>query len=182
MVNFDTLAEIKNLIEKIKIVNNIQSSISQDTVVDLLANFSSLERALREHIQLITQKQITSIIDKLKTKKPLAREDLSCIELWIVGDAQYYTKLKINYSDWMRELNKVLEDIKTLSQYDFDLDSCNTLRAVIKDGIRNLSDIDYFIREQQRVEQFQKSIQQLDDEGRDMLISILENKLESENF
>jgi len=175
----DNLEEIKKLIEKINSINNIQDNLSEDLVTSLLASFSSLEEALRDHIRFVTQSQIISIIEKLKRKEPLTREDLSCVELWIVGDARHYIKLKINFADWIKELNRTLEDIKEISRYDFDLDSCNTLRAIIKDGIRNLSDIDYFIREQHRVEQFQKSIQQLDDEERQMLISILENKLET---
>ena len=182
MRKIDRLAEIKSLLERVKSTDQVETVISQEIVDDLLASFSSLEKTLREYIQELTQDRITVIIDKLRRKEVLTREELGCIELWIVGDAEYYTRLKLNFGQRLRELRRNLDDVKGYDGTSLDLEACNMLRAILKDGVRNLSDLDYFIREEERVGHFKKSIQQLDDESRDMLIEILEGKLESEKF
>jgi len=182
MRKIDRLAEIKTLLAKIKSTEQIGTVIPQETVDSLLGAFSSLEKTLREYIQEITQDKIIAIIDKLKIKEVLTREELGYVELWIVGDAEYYTRLKINFGQRLREVRRNLEDVKGYDGTKLDLEASNMLRAVLKDGVRNLSDLDYFIREEERVGHFKKSIQQLDDDARDMLIEILEGKLESEEF
>jgi len=176
------LNEIKSTVEKISKQGEISESIDQELISNLTSDFSKLGTHLREFMQDITKQQILQIVNKLKKGSALTEEDLKCIELWIVGDAEYFTKLENNFRDWIGEMNRIIVEIKNYSGKEIDLESCNRLRALSKDAVRNASDIDYFVGERDRIERFKESTIDIDVEERETLIDILHSKLGSELF
>ena len=124
------LEEIRGVIAKVGSSMKLLESASQAEVSDLTSSFSNLEGLLREYIQEITKKQILEIIAKLRKNEPLTPEELKYVELWLVGDAEYYTKLENNFADWIDEFNRIINEIKIITEKDLtlNLEICNRLR------------------------------------------------------
>ncbi|MFH1621533.1 MAG: hypothetical protein ABIA97_00230 [Candidatus Omnitrophota bacterium] len=178
------LNEIKSILEKISSKPAFTENTDTNVVSDLESSFSNLEGHLREYIQEITKKQILQIVDKLRNNKPVSEEELKYVELWIVGDAKYYTKFENNFEDWVSEMNRILKEVKVLAGdvTDLNLENCSKLRALSKDAVRNISDINYFIEQRERIRKFKESVAQIDKEERDTLVDILVSKLNSKTF
>lgn len=178
------LDEIKSDIVKIGSSLKLLESASQSEVSDLVSSFSNLEGQLREYVQEITKKQILAIINKLRSSESLSEDELKYVELWVVGDAEYYTKLENNFKDWIDEFNRIINEVKKITEKEsaLDLEVCNRLRALSKDAVRNISDINYFIEQRERIAKFKESIAKIDEEERETLIEVLVSKLNSDNF
>ncbi|MFC1646563.1 hypothetical protein ACFL2Y_05255 [Candidatus Omnitrophota bacterium] len=178
------LEEIKSAIGTIgSNLKNLETA-SQAEISDLVSSFSNLEGNLREYIQEITKKQILAIINKLRRNESLSEDELKYVELWVVGDAEYYTKLENNFKDWIDEFNRIINEVKKITGKEsaLDLEVCSRLRALSKDAVRNISDIDYFIEQRERIAKFKKSITKIGEEERETLIEILVGKLNSDSF
>lgn len=178
------LEEIRAIIAKVGSSIKLLESATQAEVSNLASSFSNLEGYLREYVQEITKKQILEIINKLRKNESLSPEELKYVELWLVGDAEYYTKLENNFADWIDEFNRIINEVKIITEKDLplNLEICNRLRALSKDAVRNISDINYFIEQRERITKFKQSIAQIDNEERETLIEILSGKLNSDTF
>ncbi len=144
--------------------------------------FDEFERTLREHIQETTEDRISEIINKLRTDDPMSSEDVEYIKLWVVGDADYYTKLENNFGDWVKELERLRNEIIRINDPQPDLPTCSKLRAILQDGLRLIPDIIFFLEQKERVDHFNQATVKLDREERDLLIKVLNNKLSSKNY
>ena len=66
-----------------------------------------LREDVREAIQENLRGTAEQIITKLKKDENLSYEDISYIEKWIVGDAEYYTEIENNFNDWVQECKRL---------------------------------------------------------------------------
>lgn len=147
------------------------SSVLQDT--DIL---------LREHIQQITEEDINKIIRKLKDGNDLTPNDISRLELWMVGDAQSYSKMENNFADWSKELKRLQEEISKYSASQLDIETVLTLRGLLRDTIGVLGSVMYFLQQKERIQNFKQSMNQLTPEDKDMLVRLLEQKKKSWDY
>lgn len=145
----------------------------------LSTTISDLEADLRESIQLQTQSEINQVIDKLRMKQLLDVKDIEYLKLWIVGDADYYSRLENNYQDWIIELERLMKEVKQINQSSTDLTSFGKARALLLDAMRVLGDIVFYLQQKERVQNFDSSTQEIDDGEREILISLLEGKSRS---
>lgn len=172
-----------------EVLNRVQQEsdkLSKTPQSEALMRFSALlgtfERELREAVQSLTQKDIIKIIDKLKMGEGLTADDHAVLKLWIVGDAEHYTKLENNYEDWQKELKRLVGEICSLGGRDLDISTAMHLRALIYDATRVMDDLIYFTQHKERLGRFVEATQELDREERFHLVQILEQKLKSERF
>ncbi len=144
--------------------------------------FSEYEIQLREYIQEITKGEISRIIQKLERRDEINAEELKFIKLWIVGDAEYYTRMENNFQDWLLEVKRIRDEINKVNQSEPDFETASRLRAMLEDGKRVLYDISFFLEKKERETAFADSTQELDREEKDLLVKLLKNKLTSKEF
>ena len=144
--------------------------------------FEELGAYMREYIQDITLDEIKVVIGKLKGGGDLTLADKDQIKLWLVGDADTYSKMENNYQDWLDELGRLMNELRKFSDITPDVASCSKMRALFRDGSRVLADLFYFIEQKDRVEKFEKSSQNFTDTERGILVRLLEQKIQSPDF
>lgn len=144
--------------------------------------FKEFEENLREHIQEVTKNQINGVIKKLESGERITSEELQYIRLWIVGDAEYYTKTENNFRDWLSELKRLVSEINKINDPQPNFEVAAKLRAILQDGIRLLPSIIFFLEQKARVSNFNEATAELDREEKELLVKLLKNKLASKEF
>jgi hypothetical protein len=144
--------------------------------------FSECEIQLREYIQEITRGEISRIMQKLESQKEINREELRFIKLWIVGDAEYYTRMENNFNDWLLEVKRIVGEINKINAAEPDFEVASRLRAMLEDGKRVIYDIAFFLEKKEREAAFTEATLELDKEERDLLVKLLRSKLTSKEF
>ena len=140
------------------------------------------EAGLREYIQYRTEEDMNEIMRKLKRGQEISPKDIERIKLWIISDADSYVRLENNFKDWLAELKRLVDEVNKYKGVEPDLDTAAKLRGLLRDSIRILNNISYYSEEKERVENFNRTVETLDEEERLLLKRILEQKLKSPNF
>jgi hypothetical protein len=144
--------------------------------------FTELGDYLRECIQGMTTTEIKGIINKLKKGILLTSQEQENLKLWMVGDADYYVRLENNYTDWQNELKRLMGEINALDLKAPDIVDLSKLRGLLQDAMRTVADILFYIQQKERVSLFEEASTVIDAEERDILIRLLEQKLNSSQF
>ncbi|MGA1842902.1 MAG: hypothetical protein ACMUIU_19980 [bacterium] len=140
---------------------------------------------IREEIQKETSEEIKNIISKLRANDELTSEDLDMIELWIIGDAESYTRMENNIQDWLEEYKRLENIIRDYEGKECTLTDLIKLHGIMEDAIRVSYDIAYFLENKQRIERFESSVKNvtsLGEKAREFLINILIDKLGSSDY
>jgi len=146
---------------------------TSDNYGDLDAQVETLEGQARETIQ--SKLAISSLLPKLKDRKPLTPEDLKTLELLIVGDAESFVKYEADLASWKERANQLLGEIGQLQSSSLDVDGLMHLRALCQELRRVLPSIVYYLEEKERAAKFQDAIKgPLDAEGYRALHEIVE--------
>jgi hypothetical protein len=147
----------------------------------LSTTMQEIEAGLREHVQGLTKDTITAIISKLETGQNLTPDDIQAIKLWICGDASYYVQLENNYQDWLEELDRTVQEVDALANNQPDFDIASRMRATLLDSIRVLGDIMFYLKQKERIENFDDSTQEIDPQERELLNMLLKGQLRYPN-
>ena len=176
--------DLKGII--LKLYEDYEKTISLgtgDAFGKLSAVFEELNSLLREQIQELTQQDMSAIIDKLKNGLTITPQDREQIRLWVVGDAEEYTKSERRFDTWLQELRQVMEEVKLLQEAPAnDVAAYSRLRALLREGSRIMGDVFYFLQQKERIEKFKKAVQEMDASERSILIQVLEQKMASPDF
>ena len=159
-----------------------QKTEDADAYMRLAAIFSEFEGQLREYIQDSSKDAVGGIIKKLEAGQEISNDETQLIKLWIVGDAEYYATLENNFNDWTQELKRLMDQINLMNNPQPDPVAASNLRAMLRDGMRLLPNIIFFLDQKTRVNNFAVSVATLDTEGKLFLIRLLKNKLTSKEF
>ncbi|HBO97456.1 MAG TPA: hypothetical protein DE315_06515 [Candidatus Omnitrophica bacterium] len=176
----ETFVKALNTVEKE--FDKLSKTPQSESLMRFASLLGELEGGLRELVQRMTKKEILIIIDKLKGGEELTTGEDALLKLWIVGDAEHYSKLENNYEDWANELKRLVNGICSLKGKELDIDLAMHLRALIYDATRVMDDLIYFTQHKERLERFIEVAEELDREERAHLVRILEQKLNSERF
>ena len=90
-----------------KVMENALANMSNDAFQQVGSVLSNNKNDIREALQKETSTEIKNIIDHLKNKRTISTEELELIKLWIVGDAESYTKMENNFQDWLQEFKRL---------------------------------------------------------------------------
>lgn len=174
------MANIQETIAKIK--SQYESATNNPNTTqywNLSSTLDELEGGLREHMQAMTKDQITQVINSLETGQELSSSDIELIKLWLVGDAEYYLKLENNYNGWLAELKRLIGEYEKIDAGNLDIKQASKLRAEALDGVRVLGDIVFFLKQQERVKNFESSVEEIEPQERKFIIDILRGKIRS---
>ena len=144
--------------------------------------FEGLDSMFREHLQAMTLDEIKLVIRKLQGADALTEAELARVRLWIVGDAENYTRLENNVADWKAELARLVEEISRLATGNPDVETCSRLRGLLRDGVRVISDLMFFTQQKDRLQKFNEASQNLDAVDRQFLVRLLEQKIKSPDY
>lgn len=137
---------------------------------------------VRETIQDTLSEPAKQIINKLRKDQQLTYEETKMIEKWIIGDADYYSRIENNFDDWVQECRRLhsLLSTHTLSSVEKLLN----LNALLVDLKNTLNDVVRYVEARDRVKMFQSSIGtgSLSREVKNSLAEMIEQQLYSYDF
>lgn len=138
------------------------------------------QNSVRETLQHMTSGDIRQILDRLQSGKAPTPGDLDIIKLWIVGDADSYTRMENNFEDWLEEYARLEDILKEYEEKDCDAKDLFRLQGILEDAIRVSYDISNFLEKQERLARFEATVKDKTDWDRDsleFLVGILTEKL-----
>lgn len=172
MANFKYGFEVMN-----KDFEALSSAKDPSVYSHLSAVLQDLDVLLRERMKKLTQEPLNKIIRKLKDGDDLSTEDIKQVEGWIIGDAESYSRMEKNFSKWGEELRRLGALINQYKSDEPDVPAILTLRTLIRDALKVLTDMLYFLQQQDRIQNFKESITKLTAEDKEVLVRLLEQKI-----
>jgi len=165
--------------ENIKHFDAFSLELESAPIDELLDDIKiTFEEKLREPIE--------RLVEKLKKDESLSSEELHLIEKWMIGDADFYTRMENNLIDWIAECKRLFEVLKHYSfeGVEDDENKLLALGALLIDLKFTLSDVIRYSEAMNRVDQFKKMTQggPPNAETKKLIAKMIEQKLESEHF
>jgi formate-dependent nitrite reductase cytochrome c552 subunit len=177
-VNTDQLSETIHGLKDA--ATNALSNQSTDDFEAFERYLSEVEAYAREIQQSLWVNEARATIRRLEKGEPLHNTDHELLRTFLVSDAQAYLKNENNFQDWVRELQRLIDDLDVRVN-TVDRQSIADLRGLLKDAIRLVPDIRNYLDEQRRVERFEQSLQSLDADSRKLLLRLLQDQLRNAN-
>jgi hypothetical protein len=144
---------------------------------------SAARDAIREEIQKETSDRIKVIIEKLENKGPINAADLDLVRLWIVGDAESYTKMENDFENWLTEFQRLQDEIEKMESYNMNEKDLFNAYGKLEDTLRLTYDIANFLENKERIQKFESAMGDGIDKGeRTMLAQVLRRKLQSSDY
>ncbi len=135
---------------------------------------------VREEFQSATSPQIKEIISKLSDQEPISDQDMDLIKLWIVGDAESYTKMENDFQGWLDEYERLRTALNDYENKECTAEDLLKRHGILQDATRVNYDIANFLEQKDRIQKFESAITgSLDKDGRAFLARILSDKLNS---
>ena len=177
------MAKFNDAFEQLnKDYSDVQKMKDNATYFRLNTTFLRFEATMREYLQDLSGDKINKIIAKLNQGANITPEDLNLIRLWVVGDADYFTKMENDFENWKKVLSRLVGEIQRYEGRELSLEDSLALRGILRDALSVMADILYFVEQKDRIEQFEESTKTLESDERLLLARILEQKLKDENF
>jgi len=161
-------------------VMEVSEKSSADDLDRVGATLATARDQVREALQDLTGPQMEAIIKKLEDRAPLTQEDKDYVRSWIIGDAQGYTRVENHLQAWLQEFRALQNAVKSYEGQEVTVQSLLNLHAILEDAVRVAANIEGFLEKKERIERFEKAIQEIDREGATFIVNILKGQLQSE--
>jgi hypothetical protein len=148
-------------------------------VASFLSNANSM---IREELQQTTSTAMKTIINNLKSGKPISDADLELVKMWIIGDASAYIEMENNFNDWVEEFKRLKSVLARYEGKDCSLKDLYSLRGIMEDAIRVSYDIHNYLEKKERVDKFENATRDKNNMKSEVLVRVLEGSLESPDF
>ena len=136
---------------------------------------------VREALQDLTGPQMEAIIKKLEEGELLSPEEKEYVRSWIIGDAESYTRVENHLQAWLQEFKALKSAVQDYEGQEVTLQNLLNLHAILEDAIRVAANIEGFLEKKERIERFERSMQNLEHEDTRFIVSILKGQLQSED-
>ncbi len=158
-------------------------TINQDTAIATIQiinqTFTTLSNDLREGIQEKTKGEMIQVIKQLENNEDITSQEIELIRLWIIGDAHSYIKMENNYEEWIKEAQRLVEAVKSISTKELTPRLMGDLQGITRDATRTLSDITFYKENMERTKKFEESVKNLTADNKLFLAEMLKAKLQS---
>ena len=129
------------------------------------------------------KKPAEQLVYKLKGDQQLTDEDREMIKKWLVGDAEYYTRIENNLIDWVGECKRLLSVIENFptTEIEEDQNKLLSLGAVLTDLKFTLKDVQRYSKAMNEVDKIKDMacIGTPNKETKLKLAELIEQKLET---
>ncbi|MFO0973128.1 MAG: hypothetical protein U1A27_06800 [Phycisphaerae bacterium] len=134
--------------------------------------------AVREAHQAATRNAVQGAMRALSAGAPLSDADRNAVRDVIVGDAAAYLQHQDHVNEWLAELTRLLDEIlERCGSSDAATD--RALRGATRESVRLIAQLRAYFDDQHRLEQFDQATARLDAPNRELLLSVLREKLSS---
>ena len=158
-------------------VSQSMKTVSGNSSADDLARVSSelvqVKDRVREKLQAATAGDLSKILEKLDNKELLTPAEKDLVGFWLVGDAEGFTKMEAEFSDWQGEFRRLTGMIDSFAGQDDSPQNLVEVHGVLQDAIRVAADIAFFVEEKDRVEKFNAAINNLTPDDAKFLAEML---------
>jgi len=141
---------------------------------------------IRETFEEKLQESIERLVNKLKKDEPISSEEIQLIEKWVIGDAEFYTRMENNLIDWVAECKRLFEVLKHYSFEGVEDDENKLLAigALLTDLKFTLSDVIRYSEAMNRVDQFKVMTQggPPNAKTKEFIAEMIESRLEPNKF
>ena len=162
-----------------RIMRDVRSNMTAAEFGRAAAFLDNSKNNTRERIQKVSSSEINPIINKLEKNQPLTSEDLECIKLWIVGDAEGYTEMENNFNDWLKEFDRMIEVLSKYENKELSINELVKVSGLLEDALRNSLDIMNFLEKKERIERFNEATKDASSLDREVLVKFLRAKISS---
>lgn len=177
------MVEDKKILNALRTASALATGIDKDvdegTLNQLSSILADLHDDLREAVQGQTRDEMTAIIKDLENGAELSPDALDLIRTWMVSDAEFYVQMENDFANWVAEVRRIFGRIEELGSGSMNPMSMGQISGSIRDALRVIADINFFRREEQRIQRFEQATQTLDSDDRKMLADLLRDKMMS---
>ncbi len=145
----------------------------------LSSHFQGLKSEAREKIQEMTSKRVKEIIEKLGKGTELTKEETDLVRLWIVGDAEGYSKMENNYEDWLAEFKRLAAVLGEYASGPDEIQALFRAQGVLEDARRVAHDLGSYLETKERIHRFEETTANPQRGDRELIARILKMKLHS---
>jgi hypothetical protein len=163
-------------------VMEVSEKSSADDLDRAGAALAAAKNQIREAIQDLTGPQMEAIIKKLENAEPLTQEEKDYVRSWIIGDAESYTRVENHLQAWLQEFRTLQSAVRDYEGREISVQDLLNLHAILEDAVRVAANIEAFLEKKERIERFEKSIQEIGREDAPFIVGILKGQLESEEM
>ena len=142
-------------------------------------SLNDMKNRIRERFQELGTGEIKPVIEKLESFEPLSEGEKEAVRLWMVGDAESYTRLENNFKDWLAEIERLAGVLKAYEAKEETLANLLNVHGLLRDAMRVAADISDYLEEKDRVARFEKAITQLNQSDAELIARLLRAKLSS---
>jgi hypothetical protein len=137
--------------------------------------FQHHKSVIREKIQAMTSKEVKGIIKKLAKGEDLAEEEMGLVKLWIVGDAEAYSKMENKFENWIAEFKK-LESLMQDLESGEEVQDLFRIQGILEEASRLAINIGYYLETKERTRRFEEATANPALMDRDLIMKILKLK------
>lgn len=143
---------------------------------------ATLKDMARERAQRKLKDEYREIVSKLENGDRLMGSERKLVKMLICGEADSYVNTEEDVDHWREDLETTVDRIDSLSRNELeDPEKLMQLQAYCKDAMKVLPDITNFLRDRERVERFEQTIEgDVDEESGRILAEVLRDKMTSE--
>jgi hypothetical protein len=135
-----------------------ESSVS--AFEELSRSVLALHGEARESFQKLAREQFGQLANKLERGQELNAMERQALELLIVGEARYYLKTENNFHNWLEELARLMTELqRARNAGPPEVHRLMHVQALCRDVRTVLPDILHYLREQERVRQFELALE-----------------------
>ena len=156
------------------------SSLDDYTLVS--SELVQLKDKVREALQAATAEDVTNILKKLANQELLTPEERNLVGLWIVGDAEGYTRMENDFGEWQEEFRRLGGVLESYAGQTTSAQTLVEVHGVLEDALRLTADISYFLEKKQRVERFNSAINNLTPDDAKFLAGMLKSMLSKQDM
>jgi hypothetical protein len=160
-------------------MKSVSGSSSMDDFARVSSELVQTRDKVREELQAATADAVTKILKKLGSQELLTPEERNLVELWIVGDAEGYTKMENNFGEWQEEFRRLGGVLESYAGQASSPQTLVEVHGALEDAIRLTVDISYFLEKKDRVERFRSAINNLTPDDAKFLAGMLKSMMRS---
>ncbi len=163
-------------------LNETIQSLHADAIQTVSLPLDDIKANIQKTIDNKLKNHIFGLVKKLRTDEALSDQELQIIEKWMIGDAEFYTRIENNLIDWIGECNRLVEILSHYAdntELENDENQLFALGALLTDLKFTLSDVIRYTQAMNQVDYFKSILTgvPLNKESRLTIASMIEQKL-----
>ncbi len=170
-------------IQTTKIMQNALSQMNEGSFEQTAAILNDTRNLVREELKKQTAQKINAVIKKLSGDDALTPEEISLIELWVVGDAESSANLEDDFQDLITEYKRLSAALVNFENKECDVNDLFKLLGLLEDASHASFDIANFLEKKDRINRFKSAVSSgFDGEQKTYLAEFLNGKIHSEEY